>query len=180
MKRSLFTQPESSTESKSFRTRRGLLKFATGSMGLGMIAGCGAGGSEGLIGAVLEASPIEGSPIAPPAGSQTPVSIAPVSDGPFKVQLTLTSSISGSGLPWYCAQPCARGHLPPGSAITVPGENIQSHVESTWPDGSARIVILTGYRDFTANAPISLTLLGGGNPDGAPMQESSLLAARRR
>lgn len=162
--------------------RRRFLQFASGSVGLGVLFGCGGGAGDGLLSPQAVTTPDTSTPSTPgsASGSPTPVPVGdgPVFDGPFQVQLTLTSTVSGSSIPWYCAQPCAKGHLPAGSVITVPGENMQAHVESTWPDGSARVVVLTGYRDFSANSPVTLTLLGGANPDGPALNESTLSTAQ--
>lgn len=78
--------------------------------------------------------------------------------------------------PWTCAQPLRQGDVPSGQVLTASGETMHCHVESRWPDGSARVAVLAGVSSFTANSPKTLVLSASPAPGGAAISRTAFFS----
>lgn len=109
------------------------------------------------------------------ADSLSTATVTAAPTGGTVTTLRLVATTTGTH-PWTCAQPLRQGDVPSGSVLTASGETMHCHIESRWPDGSARVAILTGSSAFTANSPRSLTLVSGAAPGGTPLSRTAFFS----
>lgn len=75
--------------------------------------------------------------------------------------LRLTSSSTGSGLPFSAGYAFRQGDIPGGKYITASNASLrgfQAHVKNRWHDGSVKFAVLSGLIDLQANAEQTLTI----------------------
>jgi hypothetical protein len=96
---------------------------------------------------------------------------ASVTPGPDIVDLSLTAPSSATH-PWSVGHVFAQGDVPSGSVL----DGIQTTIKSTWPDGSARFVIVAGESAMTADTPLAVTLRTGNAPTGTALTTADLKA----
>jgi hypothetical protein len=75
--------------------------------------------------------------------------------------LTLHPNITGT-LPYMATAYPAEGHVPSGAILVSPDDTtLRSSVLSTWPDGSAQVVVLAGSRAVTSGVTQQIRLRPG-------------------
>jgi hypothetical protein len=116
-------------------------------------------------------------------GASSPASAGPAtpvagSAGPLSTTLGVTSPVAGT-VPFTFGQPIKQGDVPAGQFVQVAGaSNYQARVVNSWPDGSAKLAILSGHYASTANVLASLALTASLTaPAGANITEAQLIAA---
>ena len=127
------------------------------------LTGCGGGDEAGAA--------QDGSAPAPPAPAPpAPAPAAPTDAGPsFRglPTLTLHPTQTGSG-PYSAAVLPLEGLVPAGQSLDSPDDpSVRSTVISTWPDGSASVVVVTGEASVTLGASQQIRLRAAtvnGNP----------------
>ena len=85
-------------------------------------------------------------------------------------------SATAQTAPWTAMQAFREGDVPAGFSVTVIGAQAQATIKNTWPDGSAKLVILAG----TAAVGIGetpLTLSAGAATTGPLLSTAALMAA---
>jgi PKD repeat protein len=97
-------------------------------------------------------------------------SAAIVSSGTI-VGPTLTAGVTGTRS-WAVAQVVARGHLPAGSTLS----GLQTTILSTWPDTSARHILVAGTRAWTAGTPENIPMTIGAPASGSTIDASTLVS----
>lgn len=107
-----------------------------------------------------------GAGAATPAGSFPSVPTA----GGF-VALALTAAASGTHA-WTVGHTFKQGDMPAGQGLS----GVQCIVKSTWPDGSAKVAVLSGGCAMTAGASRTVALVKATAPTGAALTTAELKA----
>ncbi len=113
-----------------------------------------------------------------PSGNSgsTVVSLPPPSPVSGSSTLRLTSSSTGSGLPFSAGYAFRQGDIPAGKYISASNPNLrgfQALVKNRWRDGSVKFAVLSGLIDLQTNIEQTLTI---GWTDSAPPSSAVTLA----
>ncbi len=138
--------------------RRRFLEFTSVALGSVATTACG-GGAGGS--ALADAAPVPSPAPAPtpsPSPSPTP-SPAPVPAPPStgKAQFTLGAASSGTA-PFTLGFAFRMGDIPAGRYVASTLANSQAYVQNRWPDGSAKIAVVSGSAPLVAGTPLTVTL----------------------
>jgi len=114
-----------------------------------------------------------------PAGNSgsNVASLPPPSPVSGSSTLRLTSSTTGTGLPFSAGYAFRQGDIPSGKYITASNPNLrgfQAVVKNHWRDGSVKFTVLSGLVDLQANSEETLTI---GWTDTAPSGAAVTLAS---
>lgn len=157
------------------------------------LAGCGGNGGDGSLSSMdtlAKDSAATGGPStggtstsgaisAVPSGNSgsSVISLPPPSPVTGSSTLRLTSSTTGTGLPFSAGYAFRRGDIPSGKYITANNGNLrgfQAVVKNRWHDGSVKFAVLSGLIDLQANSEQTLTI---GWTDAAPSGATQGLAS---
>jgi len=198
----LFTEPHM----KAIRPARirfaSLLAMTAVTAALGL-AGCGASGGDGTL-ASIDALAKDGTASGSTSGGLTSggsgtsgstgatttvpsgnsgssvASLPPPSPVAGSSTLRVTSSSTGTGLPFSAGYAFRQGDIPAGKYITASSGSLrgfQAAVKNRWRDGSVKFAVLSGLVDLSANAEQTL-MIGWTDsaPSGAALGLASLKA----
>jgi hypothetical protein len=93
------------------------------------------------------------------------------------VQFGLRSGSTGSAKPFCFMHGFKRGDIPLGRDIVANIPDFQATIVNRYGDGSAKLAMLAGHIDLTANVTSYIDLKPGTANLGAPVTEASLIAA---
>ena len=94
------------------------------------------------------------------------------------LDLSLISTSGGTQLPFTVGQALRAGEVPAGQTLTSPDvPALQASVKNRWPDGSAKIMVLSGRIDLTAQAWRTIALNAGTAPAAAAVSTADLKAS---
>lgn len=123
--------PPSHPEYGATVQRRRFISGSVTGLGWALASGCGGGAPAATL------------PPDTPTPTPTPTPEPSPPQGAEVVRLSLASGEPLAGVPFTFAQALRAGDLPAG--YTLGEDELQCVVRSRWPDGSARIVVLSGY-----------------------------------
>lgn len=129
--------------------RRTFIATCIGGNGM-LTVGCGGGQS------VASPGPVPAPPAEPTTPSPPPAE--PIASKPLGVSLGMLVSAGGRAVPFtvgHCFQP---GQVPKGATVAGAASPIQCAVKSRWPDGSAKIAVLSGLTDAGTSVRKSIAL----------------------
>ncbi len=92
-------------------------------------------------------------------------------------RLRLSCAQSRVLAPFACAQTFAPGEIPAGTTVGCELAQFQAIIKNRWPDGSAKIALLAGRADLSANVERLLTLTATAPTAGAAPTETDLIAS---
>lgn len=186
----LFTA--SPMKSSSFARFRFLTLLAIGAVAATLgLAGCGGSGGDGSMrgvdtsakdGGSLDSNSSGGAVTTVLSGNSgsNVISLPPPSPVRGYATLRLTSSTSGTGLPFTAGYAFRQGEIPSGKYISAGNANLrgfQALVKNRWHDGSAKFAVLSGLVDLQANSEQTLTIgWTDVTPSGAALDLASLKA----
>jgi hypothetical protein len=90
---------------------------------------------------------------------------------PTLTTLTLQPTVTGTW-PWTCGHVFKQGDLPAGQTLL----GLQTNIRNYWPDGSAKLALVSGSSAVVANTPLSVTIQTGSAASGDELTESDLAA----
>ena len=191
---------------KAFRPARirlaTLLAMTAVAAALGL-AGCGANGGDGSLASIdalakdgttsgslsggttsgtSGTSGSTGATTTVPAGNSgsSVASLPPPSPVAGSSTLRVTSSSTGTGLPFSAGYAFRQGDIPAGKYITASNGSLrgfQAAVKNRWRDGSVKFAVLSGLVDLSANVEQTLTIgWTDAAPSGAALGLASLKA----
>jgi hypothetical protein len=111
---------------------------------------------------MLAGAPTGSSPVGVVGGTSTPASLP---------SITLRPTVTGT-FPWTVGHVFKQGDLPAGQTLL----GMQTNVRNAWPDGSAKIALVSGSSAVVASTPLSVTLQTGSAASGTALTESDLTA----
>ena len=85
-------------------------------------------------------------------------------------------SASAQTAPWTAMQAFRKGDVPAGFSVIVSGAQAQATIKNSWPDGSAKLVILAGTAVLGVGETL-LTLAAGAAATGPVLSTAALMAA---
>ncbi len=92
--------------------------------------------------------------------------------------LSLVSPVGGTLLPFTVGHAFKQGDIPAGSYVTADIADFQADIQNTWPDGSAKIALLSGRRTLTAGVSANVTIRRTNSPpSGSALTLTQLRAA---
>ncbi|XVJ69949.1 MAG: hypothetical protein HEQ39_10020 [Rhizobacter sp.] len=90
---------------------------------------------------------------------------------PTLTTLTLQPTVTGTW-PWTCGHVFKQGDLPAGQTLL----GLQANIRNYWPDGSAKIALVSGSSAVVSGTPLSVTIQTGSAASGTALTESDLAA----
>lgn len=146
------------------------------------LAGCGGSGGDGALASndslIKDGGTSGGTTTVPSGNSGSSVtSLPPPSPVTGSSTLRLTSTSTGTGLPFSAGYAFRQGDIPSGKYITASNANLrgfQAVVKNRWRDGSVKFAVLSGLADLQASVEQTVTI---GWTDSAPTAAALGLAA---
>lgn len=102
--------------------------------------------------------------------------VSPSPQAAWSGSFTLTSTVGGSNLPFAIMHAFKQGDVPSGATLggDIP---LQVSVRNAWPDGSAKLAIISGRKTLGANTPATVTMsIGGSAASGSNLTTTDLQA----
>lgn len=90
---------------------------------------------------------------------------------PTLTTLTLHPTVTGTW-PWTCGHAFKQGDLPAGQTLL----GLQTNIRNYWPDGSAKIALVSGSSAVVSGAPLTVTIQTGSAASGTALTEADLAA----
>lgn len=106
----------------------------------------------------------------------SPANFTSVAAGAAVATMTLTSPTTAAA-PFSVAQAFKQGDIPAGSGIVVTGATAQAVIKNAWPDGSAKIALISGSANLVAGVPATVSFASGASASGTALTTADLKAA---
>ncbi len=103
----------------------------------------------------------------------SPASFTSAAVGVAVSNITLTSPTTATA-PFAVAQAFKQGDIPAGSGVVVTGADAQATIKNTWPDGSAKIALVSGTAALTAATPATISFSAGTASAGTALTTTDL------
>lgn len=88
----------------------------------------------------------------------------PTGDDVQVTTFSLTSSTGGTNLPYTIGHAFREGDVPSGRFIKV--SSAQADVQNVWPDGSAKIALISGVATLSAGVPLTIDVMQSATSSG--------------
>lgn len=161
------------------RRRRIFLGALTAGIGAATLSACGGNDAGASTPAPAPGPTPTAAPTPAPTAAPTPApTAAPPAPAPSGVrQFTLSAPSASSSAPFTLAFAFKQGDIPSGSGIVASIANVQAVVKNRWPDGSAKIAIVSGRASLGAGTPLAVSLSAGAATGGAALSTAQLKAS---
>lgn len=92
------------------------------------------------------------------------------SSGQTITSFSVVSTVGGANVPFTVGMPFKQGDIPSGQTLST----LQCNIKNTWPDGSAKFAVLTGFISLTANVSRTINCQIGSAPGGSSLTTTDL------